>query len=95
MTTYTYRCTSHEDFDVRLPMGSAPRQLPCPACDTPARRVYQAPRLSLGSRAALALLDRTERTRHEPDVVTAPAGTRRRRTPVAPANPALARLPRP
>jgi hypothetical protein len=52
--------------------------------------------ISLASRAVIATIDRTEKTREEPAVVSSlPARPRGRRTPMAPSNPALQRLPRP
>jgi hypothetical protein len=75
-------------------MGAAAPALACPVCGAPATRVYTAPRLSLGSPARRALLDRTERTRDEPDVVAAPPPRPGRRRPDVP-RPALSRLPRP
>jgi hypothetical protein len=44
----------------------------------------------------MAAIDNAERTSESPDVVTSiPSAGARRRTPMAPANPALQRLPRP
>jgi hypothetical protein len=57
--------------------------------------VFTAPLLSLAPRALVRAIDRTERTRDEPDVVSSlPPAPSRRVAPVA-QNPALARLPRP
>jgi hypothetical protein len=52
--------------------------------------------VSFASRPLVAALEHEEKTRYEPDVVTSlpPAGARKR-TPMAPMTPALARLPRP
>jgi hypothetical protein len=59
-------------------------------------RVFTAPMLSLASRVAMTAIDRCESTADTPAVVTElpPTGARRR-TPKAPLNPALMRLPRP
>jgi hypothetical protein len=44
----------------------------------------------------VAAIDRTEKTRDEPEVVSSlPRRHPSKRTPIAPANPALRRLPRP
>jgi hypothetical protein len=52
--------------------------------------------VSFASRARMAAIDRAERTRDEPDVVTAPPPRPARgRVPATPPNPALQRLPRP
>lgn len=93
MTTYVYRCAADGLVEVAAPMGTARASVPCPVCDVPARRVFTAPRLSFGSPTRRALLDRTEATADAPAVVSRPASRRAVRT--APANPALARLPRP
>ena len=93
MAVYVYRCTEHGPTEVTLAMGTAHAAVPCPACGLQATRVFTAPRLSLGSPARRALIDRTERTRDEPDVVSAPP-PRAGASAVA-RNPALRRLPRP
>ena len=96
MAVYVYRCLQHGPFDITRAMGAATESMPCPSCGLPAPRVFTAPRLSLGSPVRRALIDRTERTRDEPDVVSAPPprpGPGRRADVTR--NPALSRLPRP
>ena len=91
-----YRCPEHGTAETSCVMGAATAAIACPACGTAAVRVFTAPRLSLGSPVRRALLERTERSREQPDVVSAPPpvpGTRRRAD--VPRNPALSRLPRP
>ena len=96
MATYQYRCDQDGVVDVRQPMGSATRVRPCPVCGADAVRVFSVPMVSFASRARMAAIDRTERTRDEPDVVTAPPPRPARgRVPATPPNPALQRLPRP
>ncbi len=95
MATYTYRCDADGCVDVRLPIGTAQATTPCPRCGDPAARVFTPPMLGLADRRRLAVIDHAESTRYEPDVVSAPAGARRRRTPTAPPNPAFRGLPRP
>jgi len=96
VAVYVYRCTDHGPTEVTRAMGTAAAAVPCPACDRPATRVFTAPRLSLGSAVRRALIDRTERTRDEPDVVSAPPpGPGRRGAAAVARNPALRRLPRP
>ena len=96
MATYQYRCDEHGLVETTRPIGTAPPELRCTACGRPARRSYSSPRLALGDRRALALLDRTERTREAPDVVTAlPPRAPNRATPPVRASPAQRRLPRP
>ncbi len=94
MAVYLYRCVEHGTTEESRPIGTAAAAIPCPACGSSAPRVYTAPRLSLGSPARRALIDRTERTRDEPDVVSAPPPRSGGRADVR-RNPALRRLPRP
>jgi hypothetical protein len=76
-------------------MGAATAAVACPVCGTAATRVFTSPRLSLGSPARRALIERTERSRERPDVVTAaPTGPGARRADIT-RNPDLSRLPRP
>jgi hypothetical protein len=94
MATFLYRCPADGLLEMRWPVGTAPSQVSCPACAGDARRVYTPPLVSGGSSPAMALIDRTERTRDEPEVVTSmpPHGRAPRRTEL---NPAWQRLPRP
>jgi putative FmdB family regulatory protein len=95
MATYTYRCDADGRVDVRLPIGTAPATTPCPRCGDSAVRVFTPPLLGFADRGRMAVIDHAESTRYEPRVVSAPAGTRRKRTPMAPPNPAFRGLPRP
>ncbi len=77
-------------------MGAATPDAPCPVCDAPAPRVFTAPRLSFGSPVRRNLIERTERSSVQPDVVPAPppaSGSGRYADTAR--NPALLRLPRP
>jgi putative FmdB family regulatory protein len=94
MATYEYRCAEDGLFEVVAPMGDAGDRVRCPSCDRPGTRVFSAPMLALADRRRVAAIDRSERSRERPEVVTQlPPSTRRPR--VAPPNPALRRLPRP
>ena len=96
MATYRYRCVVDGVFDVSRPIGTAGSQWPCPVCNGVAVRVFSAPMLSLAPRALVAAIDSTEKTRDEPEVVSAlPPHRARTRRPAAALNPALQRLPRP
>jgi hypothetical protein len=59
--------------------------------------VFTVPMLSLASRERMAVIDRAEKSRDEPEVVTSLPRTGHRRPRVASANtnPALQRLPKP
>jgi hypothetical protein len=94
MATFLYRCPADGILEMRRPVGTAPSQVSCPECAGDARRVYTPPLVSGGSGPAMALIDRTERTRDAPEVVASlpPQGRAQRRTGL---NPAWQRLPRP
>jgi hypothetical protein len=96
MATYGYRCVQDGDFDVSRPLGTAPTKSVCPVCNNEAARVFRAPMLSLAPRALRAAIDRTEKSRDEPDVVPAlpPRSVRSQNSP-ARQNPAWRHLPRP
>jgi hypothetical protein len=95
MVMYRYRCVSDGVFDVSRPMGTAGSQWACRVCNSRAVRVFSAPMLSLAPRALVAAIDDTEKTRDEPDVVSAlPPRRARTQRPAAALNPALQRLPR-
>ncbi|MGY1751145.1 FmdB family zinc ribbon protein [Modestobacter sp. SYSU DS0511] len=96
IAVYLYRCPDHGTTETRCAMGAAPAAVECPACGSTATRVFTAPRLSFGSPARRALIERTERSGDQPDVVAAPPpapGSGRRADVLR--NPALSRLPRP
>ena len=95
MAIYTYRCADDGCVDVRMPIGTAPDTVTCPTCGGPTARVFTAPMLALADRRRLAVIDHAEASRYEPEVVSAPSGVRRQRTPMAPPNPAFRGLPRP
>ncbi|MEV4599086.1 FmdB family zinc ribbon protein [Amycolatopsis sp. NPDC049253] len=96
MATYQYRCDRDGVFEVRLPMGTALPSSQCPVCGGEAARIYSAPMLSLTPRELVTAIDRTEKTRDEPAVVSAiPPARGRSRGPTPASNPALQHLPRP
>lgn len=91
MAVYLYRCPEHGVLEASWAMGSAPQRAHCPTCGAEARRIYTAPRLSLGSPERRALIERTERSARAPEVVAAPPPRPGRRR--GPADPRLERLP--
>jgi putative FmdB family regulatory protein len=93
---YEYRCERDGEFDVMLPIGTAPASIACPVCASEAGRVFSSPMISLAPRALVSALEHEEKTRYEPDVVTSlPRRPVHERTPVLPLTPTLKRLPRP
>jgi putative FmdB family regulatory protein len=94
---YDFLCDPHGVFEARLPIGDAPAAHACPVCGAPARRIVSAP-MVIGSRRGgwSAAIERAERSRHEPEVVSSvPSAGARPRIRTAPMTPQLARLPRP
>jgi putative FmdB family regulatory protein len=97
VATYEYRCDQDGVFEVTRPLGTAPESVRCSVCGGEATRVFSVPMVRSGSRAAVfAAIEHAEKSRHEPEVVTAvPSTGARRRTPVLPLTPTLRGLPRP
>lgn len=99
MPLYAYRCAAATgavcpEFEVSLPMGSAPGSVPCPACGNPSPRRFTAPNLSRASSSAYRLIEGTQRSAAEPDVVRSPvSGPRTGRSGTS--NPLHRKLPRP
>ena len=97
MAVYEYRCESHGIFDATFPIGAALDTVPCPECAVPSARIISAPMVrNSGRREVFSAIERADRSRHEPEVVTSlppMRGPGRART--ATLTPALARLPRP
>ena len=93
---YRYRCAVDGVFDVPRPIGTAGSHAPSPVCNSEAVRVFSAPMLSLAPRAIVTAIDKAEKTRDDPEVVSAlPPHRVRTRRPAAALDPALQRLPRP
>ncbi|SFN18350.1 putative regulatory protein, FmdB family [Pseudonocardia ammonioxydans] len=95
MATYTYRCAADGPVDVRRPIGTAPASVACPACGAPAPRMITPPLLGLADRGRMAAIDRSERSRTEPDVVTSIPGSGRPARPAPRLDPRTRGLPRP
>jgi putative FmdB family regulatory protein len=97
MAIYEYRCDLDGVFEVSRPLGTAPQSVTCSICGGEARRIVSMPMILSGSRSAWsAAIERAEKSRHEPEVVTSlPSTGARRRTTVLPLTPTLRGLPRP
>ncbi|MEE1621737.1 zinc ribbon domain-containing protein [Zafaria sp. Z1313] len=93
MPLYEFRCPEGTSTEASFSMASAPDVVDCPCCGGPARRRMGVPRLSIGGSAAFGLIDRAERSAHEPDVVTSLPGAGRR-APRYTSNPLHQKLPR-
>jgi putative FmdB family regulatory protein len=93
---YEYRCERDGEFEMTLPIGTAPTSIACPVCANEAERVYSSPMVSFAPRELVSALDHEEKTKTDPDIVTSlPPRPRHQRTPMAPPTPALRKLPRP
>ncbi|MFD4292215.1 FmdB family zinc ribbon protein [Rhodococcus sp. NPDC058532] len=93
MPLYEFRCPDCGPFEQSHPMTAVPAATGCIECDGPAPRRVSAPRLGHLGSPEMALLDRTARSAHEPDTVSAPP-PRRRSTPMS-TDPRHRTLPRP
>lgn len=93
MPIYEYRCPDCGPFESVHPMASVPRSEPCPVCSGESRKVFTAVGLSRTNSARAKAIGATEKSAHEPDVVSGPVG-RSRSAPVT-TDPRHAKLPRP
>jgi putative FmdB family regulatory protein len=97
MAIYDYRCARDGAFEATWPLGTAPNAVTCSICGGEAKRVFSSPMLSFSSperHARRAAIERAEKSRTEPEVVTC-LPPRRRSPATAALTPALRRLPRP
>ncbi|MGB7975655.1 MAG: zinc ribbon domain-containing protein [Roseiarcus sp.] len=95
MVFYEYLCHADGAFNIMRRLGKAPSNAPCPSCGSQAQRMLSAPMVLNGRRSSLfSAIDRAEKSRHEPEVVTSlpPSGVRR---PQVRMTPELRKLPRP
>ncbi|MBT9312228.1 FmdB family zinc ribbon protein [Leptothoe kymatousa] len=49
MPLYDYTCSDCGDFEVWRKMAEVSNPMPCPKCDTVAKRIFTAPNISLNS----------------------------------------------
>ena len=96
MALYEFACPGCGPIEAYFPMGSAPESIDCPECGGRASRVFSAPYLSVSGRAAFKLIDSTQRSAHEPQVIDgALPQTTWRRAPTITSHPLHGKLPRP
>jgi putative FmdB family regulatory protein len=74
MPVYAFSCADCGPFDVTRRAAYAGAPAACPACGAEARRVFTPPGLALLARPVRGLLDREEKSAHEPDVVAHKTG---------------------
>jgi putative FmdB family regulatory protein len=93
---YEFACPGCGTIEADFPMGSAPESTDCPECGGRAARVFSAPYVSISGRAAFKLIDSTQRSAHEPQVVDgALPQTTRKHAPKMTSHPLHRKLPRP
>ena len=95
MPLYDYFCSDCGAFREMVRMADCALDQPCPSCGSQAQRMLSAPMVFSGRRSSLfSAIDRAEKSRHEPEVVTSlpPSGVHR---PQVRMTPELRKLPRP
>lgn len=93
MAVYEYRCPTCGRFEVDRPMGAAPVSCECVHCGAASRRTFSAPHVNRTPKPLAEALSRAEKSRDEPEVVTAiPPGRRNPRRRVE--DPRTKQLPR-
>ena len=96
MALYRFACPGCRPIEAYFPMGRAPESIDCPECGGRAPRVFSAPYLSVSGRAAFKLIDSTQRSAHEPQVIDgALPQTTRKHAPTITSHPLHRKLPRP
>jgi putative FmdB family regulatory protein len=71
---YAFTCAECGPFDVTRPSAEVAAPVACPRCGADARRVFTPPGLALLAKPVRGLLDREEKSAHEPDVVARKTG---------------------
>ncbi|WP_193047796.1 FmdB family zinc ribbon protein [Mycolicibacterium baixiangningiae] len=94
MPTYSFHCSDCGPFDLTCPITDVVATPPCPACSTPARRVFASPPLTTFSAGQHRLADLASASAEQPAVTTTiPAALGRpRSTRRDPRLPALPRM---
>ena len=70
MALYEFACPGCPPVEAFYPMGSAPDSIKCPGCGGQAARRISAPRLSIAGTSAFKLIEATEKSAHQPQVVS-------------------------
>ncbi|NEQ49881.1 MAG: zinc ribbon domain-containing protein [Leptolyngbya sp. SIO3F4] len=63
MPLYDYNCSDCGDFEVWRKMAEVSSPMPCPECDTVAKRIFTAPNISLNSASLTARIRGTSEPR--------------------------------
>lgn len=93
MPLYDFKCPACGVFEQHHPMNAVPRLAPCPTCSEPSRKLMTGVGLSRLNTSQGRLLESTQATAHEPQVISGkPAPVSR---PNITFNPKHRLLPRP
>lgn len=97
MATYEYQCQQDGVIEISRPIGLAPESIICSVCGASAVRMISVPMIRNKAPVAFtAAIDRADKSRYEPEVVTSlPQTNRSKYPPKILQNPALKNLPRP
>jgi putative FmdB family regulatory protein len=71
---YAFTCVECGPFEVTRRGAEAAAPAACPGCGAAARRIFTPPGLALLAKPVRGLLDREEKSAHEPDVVARKTG---------------------
>jgi putative FmdB family regulatory protein len=71
---YAFTCEACGAFEVTRPGAESAAPAACPRCGADGRRVFTPPGLALLSKPLRGLMDREEKSGHEPDVVAGKTG---------------------
>lgn len=71
---YDFICENCGPFELRRSFAEAGEQAVCPSCEEEAKRVYSMPNTRSMSTGLSKAMNRAEKSAHEPEVVSRPAG---------------------
>lgn len=94
MPIYEYKCPQCGVFERQYPMSQTPKTVPCASCNMNAHKILSAVGLSRLNSAHAQIIDSTQASAHQPQVVSGRLGA----TPSAQnitRNPLHAKLPHP
>lgn len=94
MPLYDFRCSAGHGTEASFAITDRPDHVACPVCGQTSRRRIPSPRLSIAGSSAFGLLESTQRSAHEPEVVASTNPGTRPPTPTT-SNPLHRKLPRP
>ena len=75
MPNYEFLCEECGPFEERRSFAEAGDPMICPTCGEEARRIYSMPNTRRMPAALSSVMNRAEKSAHEPEVVRHPAGS--------------------